>query len=189
MRSAMNRHLQNLVRSIDFVRDKEFSKSANYILDVMMKVVIKTGASCPTLSIIWNKFFQYFPADPFSPHMLRQCVWFDLSAHLVSRGLEYPHQLHTNSYRYVFIWWGWWRKYISSTWIAAAAFSRRLQFVMKLPLFPIVPNVLLKILCLLLSKIDKHAINLFNACVKDDIIFPSYCETKAIIQWILAEFM
>lgn len=48
----MNRHLQNLVRSIDFVRDKEFFKSANYILDVMMKVVIKTGASCPTLSII-----------------------------------------------------------------------------------------------------------------------------------------
>lgn len=47
MLSALNRHLQDLGRNIDIVRDKEF-KSANHTLDGMMKVMTKTGASRAT---------------------------------------------------------------------------------------------------------------------------------------------
>lgn len=43
LRSALNRHLQDLRRNVDIVRDKEF-KSANHTLDGMIKVMTKTGA-------------------------------------------------------------------------------------------------------------------------------------------------
>ena len=47
MRSAINRHLRDLGRSIDIVRDKEL-KSANNNLDGMLKTRTKTGASRTT---------------------------------------------------------------------------------------------------------------------------------------------
>lgn len=47
MQSALNRHLQDLGRNKDIVRDKEF-KSASHTLDKVMKVVTKTGGSRAT---------------------------------------------------------------------------------------------------------------------------------------------
>lgn len=34
--------------------------------------------------------------------MLRQCVWFNLPVHLVSRGLEFHHQLCKDSFNFLF---------------------------------------------------------------------------------------
>ena len=47
IRSAINRHLNDIGRSVDIVRDKEF-KSANQTLDEMLKKMTKIGASRPT---------------------------------------------------------------------------------------------------------------------------------------------
>ena len=47
MRSAINRHLQDLGSSIDIVRDMEF-KSAKNTMDRMLKTMTKTGASRAT---------------------------------------------------------------------------------------------------------------------------------------------
>lgn len=47
MQSALNRHLQDLGRNKDIVRDKEF-KSASHTLGKVMKVVTKTGGTRAT---------------------------------------------------------------------------------------------------------------------------------------------
>lgn len=60
-----------------------------------MKVMTKTGASRATQhkSVITSDDLKnssfYFQASPFSPLVLRRCVWFNLSVHLISRGLEF----------------------------------------------------------------------------------------------------
>ena len=47
IRSAINRHLNDIGRSVDIVRDKEF-KPANQTLDGMLKKMTQIGASRPT---------------------------------------------------------------------------------------------------------------------------------------------
>ena len=44
IRGAFNRHLQDIGREIDIVRDKEF-KSANRVLDGYLKQRLKSGSS------------------------------------------------------------------------------------------------------------------------------------------------
>ena len=105
IRSAINRHLQDLGRSIDIVRDKEF-KSANNTLDGMLKTMTKTGASRATnhKAIIHaedlERISSYFRTAPHSPIVLRQCVWYNLSLHFVTRGLEFHHQLRMDSFQF-----------------------------------------------------------------------------------------
>jgi hypothetical protein len=105
LRSAINRHLQDLGRSIDVVRDKEF-KAANHTLDGMLKSKTKTGASRTTLhkDVINTKDLQrtssYFKCAPSSPVVLQQCVWYNLSIHFISSGLEFHHQLRMDSFHF-----------------------------------------------------------------------------------------
>ena len=101
IRSAINRHLQDLGRYID--RDKEF-KSANNTLDGMLKTMTKNGASRATnhKAIIHaedlERISSYFRTAPHSPIVLWQCVWYNLSLHFITRGLEFHHQLRTDSF-------------------------------------------------------------------------------------------
>ena len=105
IRSAINRHLQDVGRTIDIVHDKDF-KSANHTLDGMLKSMTRSGASRPTnhkpviSSEDLKKMSSYFTAAPYSPIVLRQCVWFNLSVNFVSRGLEFHHQLHRDSFKF-----------------------------------------------------------------------------------------
>lgn len=105
IRSAINRHLQDIGRSIDIVRDKEF-KSTNHTLDGMLKTMTKIGASRPTKhkdiinSQDLQKISSYLRAATFSPLVLRQCVWYHLSIHFVTRGLEFHHQLRRDSFQF-----------------------------------------------------------------------------------------
>lgn len=103
IRSAINRYLQDLKRSMDIVRDKDF-KSANHTLDGMLKEMTKTGESRATnhKPVIHpedlERISSYFLSAPYNPIVLRQCVWYHLSIHLVTRGLEFHHQLRTDSF-------------------------------------------------------------------------------------------
>lgn len=81
--------------------------------------------------------------------MLRQCVWFNLSVHLVSRGLEFQGGLSSDE----------------------ALSDKKIYAV------PKCPTCHVTMLRLLLSKTDQHAINLFNDCVNDALIPPSSYHT------------
>ena len=105
MRSAINQHLQGLVRSIDTVRDKEL-KSTNNNLDGMLKTKTKTGASRATnhKAVIHSKDLEristYFHTTTHSRIVLRQCVSYNLSVHFVSRCFEFHHQLRMDSLQF-----------------------------------------------------------------------------------------
>ena len=91
IRSAINRHLNDI---IDIVRDKDF-KPADQTLDGMLKKITQIGASRPTkhkeviIPEDLSKIASYLRAAKFSPLVLRQCVWYHLSIHFVSRGLNF----------------------------------------------------------------------------------------------------
>ena len=47
-----------------------------------------------------EKISTYFKDAPLSPIILRQCVYFQLSIHFVSRGQEFHHQLKLDSFQF-----------------------------------------------------------------------------------------
>ena len=86
-------------RDLDIVRDKEF-KAANRALDGLMKTLTKTGASRATQhkAILVEEDIKaiavYFAnSAKSSPIVLRQAVWYLISIHFVTRGLEFHHQI------------------------------------------------------------------------------------------------
>lgn len=99
---AINRHLQDINRNIDIVRDKEF-KMANRALDGLLKERMRSGTSLPTnhKEIVepadLQKMFTYLKKGSSSPVILRHAVWFLTSIHFLSRGLELHHQLNLKS--------------------------------------------------------------------------------------------
>ncbi|XP_069140542.1 uncharacterized protein [Argopecten irradians] len=105
IRAAINRHLQDLKRDIDIVRDKQF-KPANKTLDGLLKVRMTTGASRATKhkEVIpendMKKISTYLQGSLNSPYILRQAVWFNLALHFVSRGLEFHKQLRLDSFAF-----------------------------------------------------------------------------------------
>ena len=107
MRSAINRHLQDLGRPIDIVREKEF-KSANNTLDGMLKkpwqkLVLQGSLTIQLLfdhSEDLDRISSYFHTAPHSPIVLSKCVWYNLSLHFVTRGLEFHHQLRMDSFQF-----------------------------------------------------------------------------------------
>ena len=102
IRSAINRHMQDLGRAIDVIRGVEF-RSANRVLDGMLKQMTKQGQSRPTQhkpvleSEDLVKIATYFQKAMLSQVMLRHRVWYYISIHFVSRGLEFHHQLKRDS--------------------------------------------------------------------------------------------
>lgn len=105
MRAAINRYLADNGRNIDIIRNPIF-KSANNTLDGLLKEQTRTGLSRPTKhkDIIENedlkKIYSYMSQSSSSPIKLRQCVWYYLAIHFVSRGLEFHHQLKRDSFNY-----------------------------------------------------------------------------------------
>lgn len=182
IRSAINRYLQDLKRSMDIVRDKDF-KSANHTLDGMLKEMTKTGESRATnhKPVIHpedlERISSYFLSAPYNPIVLRQCVWYHLSIHLVTRGLEFHHQLRTDSFlfqkdennrQYVTLCHETQQKNFQGGIRSEEALSgKRIYEVPESEICPV------KMLRLLLSKTDSSALSLFNSCFKDALHNPS----------------
>ena len=102
IRVAINRHMQDLGRNIDIIRNVEF-RSANHVLDGMLKQMTKDDMFRPKehkpmldLEDI-VKITTYFHSVKWSPVILRQCVWYYLSFHFVSRGFDFLPQLKLDS--------------------------------------------------------------------------------------------
>lgn len=105
IRSALNRYLQDIGRNIDIVKDAAF-KPANRTLDGMLKCMTREGISRPTkhkqviATTDLEKIHSYLANVPSNPIILRQCVWFQLAIHFVSRGLEFYHHLNKQSFSF-----------------------------------------------------------------------------------------
>ncbi|XP_052068538.1 uncharacterized protein LOC127707827 isoform X2 [Mytilus californianus] len=106
VRSALNRHLKDLQRNIDIVRDKEF-RNSNNMLDSTLKMMTKSGLSRPTQhkDIIemddLKKIRDYIYQKSCTPVILRLRVWYFLSIHFVSRGLKFHQQLLKDSFDFL----------------------------------------------------------------------------------------
>ena len=106
IRSAINRHIQDIGRSIDIVQDPQF-KAANRIFSGILKERMRDGSSRPTShkEIIndadLKKIHEYLADAPNDPVVLRQFVWYNISIHFVTRGMEFHHQLRLNSFEFV----------------------------------------------------------------------------------------
>ena len=104
IRSSLNRHLKDIGRYFDIVRDRRF-KSANAVLDGKLKLNMKSGLSRPTQhkSVVNStdlmKISDYLSCVD-NPVILRYRVWYDLSIHFVTRGLEFHQQLMTSSFEF-----------------------------------------------------------------------------------------
>jgi hypothetical protein len=102
IRSAINRHFQDLGRDIDIVRGKEF-RASNNILDGKLKKNLQEGLVRPTKhkEVITNnemeKISTYLYGEV-NPVVLRFRVWFLLAIQFVSRGLEFHQQLKMDSF-------------------------------------------------------------------------------------------
>ncbi|XP_069129354.1 uncharacterized protein [Argopecten irradians] len=106
MKAAVNRHLSDIGRNMDIVKDSEF-KLANKLLSGMLKESMVNGTSRPTnhKEIIGNtdleKVSTYLCTVSDNPIKLRLGVWYCISIHFVSRGLEFHHQLTRESFDFM----------------------------------------------------------------------------------------
>ena len=92
IRAAINRHIQDLDRDFDIVRDKGFRKVND--IDGKLKSSLQKGLSRPTkhkeiitLKDLEKITFYLYSVD--NPVILRFRVWYNLAIHFVSRGLEF----------------------------------------------------------------------------------------------------
>ncbi|KAK3083534.1 hypothetical protein FSP39_024893, partial [Pinctada imbricata] len=105
LRNAINRYIQDIGRNVDIVRDSDF-KVANRVFNGMLKDRMKTGASRPVShkSIISDDDLHlingYFQNAADAPIILRQYIWYAISIHFVTRGMEMHHQLRTDSFSF-----------------------------------------------------------------------------------------
>lgn len=105
IRAAINRHLSDLERDMNIVKDKEF-KSANDTLDGKLKHNVKCGISKPTKhkEVITPEDLMRIREYLYSvdnPVILRYRVWYDIAIHFVTRGLEFHEQLKQNSFEFI----------------------------------------------------------------------------------------
>lgn len=184
IRSGLNRHLADIGRNIDIVHGANF-KPANRTLDGFMKEQTKSGMSRPTehkpiiVPLDLQKISNYLCNASSNPVILRQCVWFSLGLHFVTRGLEFHHQLRTDSFEFHTD--GDDTEYVTLTHETQqknfqggltkqeAPSDRRMYATGKL-------NCPVAMLRLLISKTDKSATGLFNSCVKEAIVSPASFE-------------
>ena len=105
VRAAINRHLKDIGRTIDIVRDKEF-KSSNSMLSAKLKFNLRNGLTRPTQHhpLISNselqKINEYLSTQN-NVVALRFKVWYVLAIHFVSRGIEFHQQLSMDSIKFV----------------------------------------------------------------------------------------
>lgn len=184
LRAAINRHLQDIGHKMDIVHDKEFKK-ANAVLDGMLKNRMQSALSLPTQhkAVIEEedlmKINVYFNDAESSPIKLRQCVWFNIAMHFVTRGMEFHHQLGTDSFQFLTDQDG--SEYASLThetqqknfqgglYSKEALADKRMYATGG-------KNCPIMLLKLLLNKTDKNATSLFNVCVKEALNTPASFE-------------
>ena len=104
VRAAINRHLKDIGRTVDIVRDTEF-KSANAMLSAKLKFNLRNGLSRPTQHhpIISNQELMQintYLSKKEDIVALRFRVWYLLAIHFVSRGIEFHHQLSMSSIKF-----------------------------------------------------------------------------------------
>ena len=201
IRAAIHRHFQDIGRQIDIIRGTEF-RSANRALDGMLKEMTKQGESRPTLHkpIIdpedLRKIAAYFQSAEFSPVKLRQSVWYNLSVHFVSRGLEFHHQLRRDSFvfdhddkggEYVTLSHECLQKNFQGGLNSEEAESDKRMYATGRADCP------LKLLRLLMDRTDHTATHLFNCCNQDALASPStlnpWFGTKPLTKRTFAGFM
>jgi hypothetical protein len=106
IRAAINRKLADLNRTdINIVGDKAF-KHANGVLNCLLKKRMRTDMSKatqhkPIIEIEdLKQIATYLTQARFSPITLRQAVWYYISVHFVTRGLEVHHQLRLDAFEF-----------------------------------------------------------------------------------------
>ena len=105
VRGAINRHLKDIGRLFDIVKDKDF-RSANNCLDGKLKHNVRQGVSRPTQhkevisAADLSKIDGYLVTNQ-NPVILRHKVWYDLSVHFVAKGLEFHQQLNLKSFEFL----------------------------------------------------------------------------------------
>lgn len=199
IRAGINRHLRDLDRDLDIVRDKGFRK-ANDILDGKLKQNLQQGLSRPTKhkEVIpvsdLNKINTYlFSAH--NPVILRYRVWYHIAIHFVTRGLEFHQQLNLKSF--VFKKDENDREYASlshetkqKNW--QGGLDTREASSDKRMYANISEKCPVKDLKLLIEKTDPTAESLFNHCSKDASISPDeriWYTTKSVKQYQFSRFM
>ncbi|KAK3100092.1 hypothetical protein FSP39_014603 [Pinctada imbricata] len=180
IRAGLNRHLSDIGRKIDIVRGIEF-KSANKVLDGMLKEMVKSGVSKPTKhkaiieSYDLQRISQYFQNAESNPIILRQAVWYNLSIHFVSRGLEFHHQLLKTSLlfntddsgaEYVTLSNEYQQKNFQGGLHSEEAPADKRMYATGQPSCPV--HLLRKFL----DKTDDEATHLFNTCTQDAVTNP-----------------
>ena len=150
IRSAINRHFQDLGRDIDIVSGKEF-RASNNILDGKLKKNLQEGLVRPTKhkEVITNnemeKISTYLYGEV-NPVVLRFRVWFLLAIQFVSRGLEFHQQLKMDSF------------------VIKADENPKEKRMYAVPSAR--DKCFMQSLLLFLSKTDRNATSLFNTCSK-----------------------
>lgn len=108
----------------------------------------------------------FFQAVSFSLLVLQQCVWFNISVHLVSHGLVFHHQLRTESFNFLF------DEDAKNTLYFDTKRNKRISkeatVGMKFMLFKSALFVQLKFFAL--SKTDQAATNLCNALISPNMV-------------------
>lgn len=95
IRGAINRHLADLRRDIDIVKDKEFKRCNSTLIGLFKERMekgnhFKEPAPNPPIAIPdLIKIKSYFDRAPGNPIILRQCVWFNLALHYLSMRVEF----------------------------------------------------------------------------------------------------
>lgn len=181
LRSAINRKLHDLERDFDIVRDKQFRKS-NETLDGKLKSNLKEGLSRPTQhkQIITNADLTQISTylyEKCNPVILRFRIWFTLSLHFVSRGLEFHEQLRRDSFVFNFDENG--EEYVTvshetkqKNWQGGIE-SKENQGEKRMYAVPAAgPKCPVQSLKYFLSKTDPSAVSLFNRCEKSALASP-----------------
>ncbi|CAC5410872.1 unnamed protein product [Mytilus coruscus] len=105
VRAAINKHLKDIRRNVDIVRDKDF-KLANSMLSAKLKFNLRNGLSRPTQHhpIISNSELQKineFLSTKNNVVPIRFKIWYVLAIHFFSLGIEFHQQLSKDSIKFV----------------------------------------------------------------------------------------
>lgn len=180
IRAGINRYLGDINRNIDIVNEKEFRR-ANKLLDGLLKDRMASGISKPTQhkEIVeegdLTRIMNYFNGADTSVFILRQCVWYNIAVHFVTRGLEFHHQLKINSFEfksdengveYACLTHECRQKNFQGGLSNNEAISDKRMYATGEKNCPV------KLLKTFIDKTDPNATSLFNGCVKDAIKNP-----------------
>lgn len=189
IRGAINRYLQDIGRNIDIVRNPEF-KAANRVLDGLLKDRMQKGISKPTAhkAIIsptdLMKIQTYLGNAAANPLILRHCVWYNISIHFVTRGIEFHNQLRLNSFEFLVDEIGEYaslthetkqKNYQGGTRSDEAPYDKRMYATGT-------PNCPLAMLRLLITKTDPAATMLFNQYNAEAVTLP-----RSTAHWFTAK--